>query len=329
VATPAQKQASADRRAKNRARGNARGYPRVRARPIYRGRRYKVTRRCIGRLMLFAPGRDAAELANFIGYCLAHAAARYGIQIHSSLWMSDHHHTDITDPEANLVPFKQLLHSLTARGRNAQLVRDDSVWSGAKPCDTRRPTDDESLMDMVYTLTNPVKDGLVKWSRMWPGFTTIGWRFGETRTFKRPDEFFDEDGDMPEEVSLTLVRPAIFSELDDDAFYDKLMDEVRTRELEVQRSVRAQGRRFMGPCKLARQHWNRKAQSFEERFTITPKHAASSRAQVLKEVQRDREWERDYAAARALLLAGKPAVFPAGTYWMRRFAGVDVVAQAP
>jgi hypothetical protein len=329
VVTSAQKQASAARRAKNRARGLARDYPRVRARPIYRGRQYKVTRRCIGRLLLFSPGPKAAEFTNFIGYCLAHAAARYGIQIHASLWMSNHHHTDLTDPDANLVPFKQMLHSLVARGRNAQLGRSDSVWSGDDPCDTRRATDDESLIDMVYTLTNPVESGLVKWSSQWLSFTTIGWRFGETRTFKRPVGFFDEDGSMPEEVSLTLVRPAIFSELDDDALYDKLMDAVRERELEIHRHMRKQGRRFMGQRKLVQQRWNRAPQSFEERFTITPKHAASCPRLVLKEVQRDREWERDYAAARALLLAGKPAVFPAGTFWMRRFAGVDVIARAP
>ncbi|PRQ02188.1 hypothetical protein ENSA5_25230 [Enhygromyxa salina] len=329
MATSAQKQASAARRAKNRARGLARGYPRVRARPILRGGRYKITRRCVGRLFLFSPGYKPAELTNFLGYCLAYAATRYGIQVHSSLWMSNHHHTDLTDPDANLVPFKQLLHSLVARGRNAQLGRTDSVWSGDAPCDTQRPTDDESLMDLVYTLTNPVEAGLVKWSRDWPSFTTIGWRFGETRTFKRPDGIFNEDGDMPEEVSLTLVRPAIFSKLDDDAFYDKLMDAVRERELEIHRYMRKVGRRFMGQRKLARQRWNRAPQSFEERFTITPKHAASCLRLVLNEVARDREWERDYAAARAALLAGEPAVFPAGTYWMRRFAGVDVIAQAP
>ncbi|KIG16392.1 transposase [Enhygromyxa salina] len=279
--------------------------------------------------MLFAPGNNAAELTNFIGYCLAHNANRYGVQVHASLWMSDHHHTDVTDPEANLAPFKQQLHSLAARGRNTQLGRFDSVWSGDAPCDTARPTDDESLMDLVYTLTNPVKAGLVKWSRQWPGFSTIGWRFGETRTFKRPSWFFDAGGDMPKEVSLTLARPPIFPELDDDELYAKLMEAVREREIEIHRSMRARGRRFMGLRKLEKQSWNSEAQSYEERFTVAPQHAGSSKQQVLVEVGRDREWKRQYAAARALLLAGKPAVFPAGTYWLRRFAGVNVAAQAP
>ncbi|MFO7566261.1 MAG: hypothetical protein R6X02_26700, partial [Enhygromyxa sp.] len=125
------------------------------------------------------------------------------------------------------------------------------------PSDTQRVTDDESLGDLVYTLTNPVESGLVKWGRLWPGFTTMGWRFGETRTFKRPDWFFDEEGETPEEASLTLVRPPIFPELDDDALYEKLMGEVRRRELEFQRQIRRENRRFMGPRKLAKQSWRR------------------------------------------------------------------------
>ena len=334
AASSAQKQASAARRAKNRARGEARDYPRVRARPIYSGRSYKVTRRCHGRLLLLSPGRDPEKLSNFIGYCLAYAAKLYGIQVHASVWMSNHHHTDVTDPEANLVPFKQLLHSLVARGWNGELrtgnvSRHDAFWSSDSACDTRRSADDHSLGDLVYTLTNPVKAGLVKWARLWPGFTTAGWRFGETRTFKRPEWFFDRKGSMPEEVSLTLVRPPIFPELDDDELYEKLMAEVRVREVETRRELREKGRRFMGPNKLANQHWNRAPRSFVDRFRVAPKHAASSKWLVLAELQRDRDWERRYAAARKLLHAGKPAVFPAGTYWLQRFAGVNVAGQPP
>lgn len=45
--------------------------------------------------------------------------------------MSNHHHTDITDPEGNIVPFKQQQqHSLLARGLNALRGRKDTFWSG-------------------------------------------------------------------------------------------------------------------------------------------------------------------------------------------------------
>ncbi|MCA9681680.1 MAG: hypothetical protein KC457_05760, partial [Myxococcales bacterium] len=144
----AQKQASAERRADNRARGQRRGHARVRARPIFRGRSGKITRRCLGRSFLLAPDEDG-EIANFVGYCLAYVANLYEIEVHASVWMSNHHHTDVTDPQGNLVAFKQLLHSLIARGLNARRGRQDSFWSGDPACDTRRPCDDESLGDLV------------------------------------------------------------------------------------------------------------------------------------------------------------------------------------
>ncbi|KIG16849.1 transposase [Enhygromyxa salina] len=278
--------------------------------------------------MFLAPGRDPAEINNFIGYCLAYTAEKYGVQIHAAVMMSNHYHVDLTDPRADLVEWKRLFNSLTARGFNVRRGRFDKVWSSDGPCDTQRPNDDESLMDLVYTITNPVDAGLVKWSRMWPGFTTADWRFGETRTFKRPEGLFDPNGEMPETASLTLARPPIFLELDDDALYEKLTAAVRAKELSIQDEFRAKGRRFMGLRKLARQDWNRPAVSYEERFTVTPKVAASSKWHRLAQLQRNRDWEREYAEARALWRDGKPAVFPAGTYWLFRFAGVTV-AQRP
>lgn len=274
--------------------------------------------------MLFAPSSDPARLVDFIGYCLAHAANKYGIQVHACVMMSNHYHADVTDLHARLPAFKQLFHSMIARGLNAMHGRGDSFWSGEESCDTTRPTDDQTLQDLVYTITNPVKAGLVRWSRLWPGFSTQGWRFGETRTFKRPDWFFDKAGEMPEAISLTLARPAIFLELSDDELYEKLEQEVRRRELQHQDELRREGRRFMGAYKLARQPWNRAPKSFRERFKVTPKVASSCQWMLLAQLQRNREWEREYAAARELLRAGLPAVYPRGTYWMKHFARVDV-----
>ncbi len=331
--TSDQNRAKSARRASNRARGKASPHRRVRARPILPWHRNKVTRRCLEQRPFFVPAPELgpAELINFIGYCLAHAANKYGIHVHACVFMSNHHHTDVTDPRARLPAFKQCFHSLIARGLNALRGRSDSFWSGDEPCDTRRRSDDATLQDLVYTLTNPVKDGLVKWSRLWPGFTTVGWRFGETRTFRRPKWFFDKRGEMPERVSLTLVRPKIFLELDDDALYEMLEAEVRRKELELQREIRRKGRRFMGPEKLAKQRWNRapKPKRPEEQFKVKRRVRDSNQWVQLARLQRDREWEREYAAARELMLAGKPAVFPAGTYWLQHFAGVEVAKRAP
>ncbi|NVB39596.1 hypothetical protein G6O69_17270 [Pseudenhygromyxa sp. WMMC2535] len=278
--------------------------------------------------MFLAPGHDPETLLNFIGYCLAHSANSHGIEIHAAVMMSNHYHIDITDPHGQLAAFKQLFNSLLARGLNVMRRRFDRFWSGDGACDTRRSSDDDTLADLVYTLTNPVKAGLVKWARQWPGFSTSGWRFGETRSFRRPDWFFDDAGSMPPEVSLTLVRPRVFSELDDDQLYERLIAAVRAAEFEAQSKLRSKGRRFMGLRKLAKQGWNRAALSAEERFGVAPKVAASSKWLRMALLQRDRAWERAYAAAREAWLAGEQVEFPSGTYWLRRFAGV-AVAQGP
>src|SRR5690606_18395195 len=98
--------------------------------------------------------------------------------------------------------------------------------------------------------------------------------------------------------------------------YQKLMAAVRDREVETQRKNREQGKRFMGARKLEKQRWNRAPESFEERFKVSRRYAGSSKWLILAGLQRDREWERQYAAARESWLAGEPAVFPAGTYWL-------------
>jgi putative transposase len=326
MVTPAQQQASAARRADNQQRGRERGYDRVRARPIYSGRSYKVTKRCDERRFYLAPGEHPEELVGLIGYCLAYCAEQFGIEIHAAAFMSNHYHIDLTDPHANLVEFKRTFNSFVARALNARRKRFGSFWDRSASCDTQRPTDDESFMDLVYTLANPVTAGLVRHARLWPGFTTAGWRFGETRSFRRPKWFFNADR-MPDVVELTLTRPHVFEELSDDELYERVADEVRRREREVQAEFRRTNRRFVGLDKLRSIRHDKVPTSFEERFGITPKVAASCRWKRLAQLQRDREWELQYALARARLLAGADAVFPAGTYLLRRLARVAVAEQ--
>lgn len=279
--------------------------------------------------MLLAPGKDPEEVVNFFGYTLGIALDKYQQALHASCAMGNHHHTDATDTAGTLPAFKDSLHANLARGMNAKRGRFDKFWSSDGSCDTRQPTDDEALDDLVYTLTNPVDAGLVKWGHRWPGFTTYGWRFGEVRTFKRPDWYYDPNNpDIPDEVQITLERPNIFPELSDDELYDLLMKKVREREVEIQTRMRRENRRFVGEKKLRRQHWNQAPKTREDRFTITPKVAASSKWLRLAQLQRDRKWEADYAAARAGYLAGKDHEFPTGTYWMRLYANVRV-ANAP
>ena len=327
--TPRQAHASALRRASNRTKARGPGQ-RVRARPILPGVRYKITRRCLERRLFLVPDDAQDRLNNFIGYTLGVFLPRFGLKLHAACVLSNHHHTDVTDTEGRLPAFKEVFHGLLARAVNCLRGRFETFWSPDAACDTQSPDGDEGLGDLVYTLTNPVKDGLVKWGSRWPGFTTYGMKFGETRRFYKPTWFFDEaNDDLPAFVDLRLERPKILPELSDDEFHSRLMEKVRKRERELQDEMRAQHRRFMGETKLRRQHWNRTPRSREDRFTTTPRVASSNKWLRLAQLQRNRTWERAYAKARDSLAAGNKVEFPAGTYWMRVYARVKVAADPP
>ncbi len=64
--------------------------------------------------------------------------------------------------------------------------------------------------------------------------------------------------------------------------------------------------------------------STEPRRNMRPKIAAKNTWARIEALQRDRQFVADYRVARTAWLAGLPAVFPAGTYWLQRFAGVTV-----
>lgn len=292
--------------------------------------------------MFMTPDVESAErLNNFVGYCLGVCLERYGVALHAACVESNHYHANFTDRRGELPAFKATFHGWLARGINALRGRCDRFWSGDEPVDVRPgdPLHDDdggevprtALDDLVYVLTNPVKDGLVRNGGRWLGFTTYAWRFGETRTFKRPDWFFDpHNPDLPDEVSITLERPQdVRPDLDDDELYELLMREVRTREAGYQSKMRSHNRRFMGETKLRKQHWNRAPRSYEERFVVARRVRDPHPLRRRTALVRDRRWRLQYADARARRLRGEEdVVFPHGTYRLRHLAGVRV-AQAP
>ncbi|MEQ1729092.1 MAG: hypothetical protein ABL982_12005, partial [Vicinamibacterales bacterium] len=66
--------------------------------------------------------------------------------------------------------------------------------------------------------------------------------------------------------------------------------------------------------------------SVEPRRGLRPRVAARSVWSRVEALRRNRAFEDAYRTARLLWLAGFAVVFPPGTYWLRRFAGVPVAA---
>ncbi len=278
--------------------------------------------------MFLHPDAEAGDdIVNFIGYTLGLSLQGSGQLLHASLAMSNHHHTNTTDSTGDLPKFKNKFHAFVARGINAKRGRCDKFWTADAPCDVEQLTDEATLDDIVYTYTNPVEAGLVKWAKDWPGFSTYGWKFGERHHFRRPDWFYDpENPNAPDYVELELVRPQIFMDLSDEELWQLIQQKIRERERELQCAMAKAGRRFRGLAKIREQRWNRAAASPEERFAVTPQVSATSSAVRVARLEYKREWKRRYAEERRKLLAGEQPEFPYGTYWLRKFAGVRVAA---
>jgi REP element-mobilizing transposase RayT len=303
----------------------------VRARPVVAGTRYKVTRRCLERRFLLVP--DDPRVAQFFGYCLGLALSRFGLVLHAACAMSNHYHLDLTDPHGRLPEFKCMLNAFLARGLNSLRGRFDRFWSEDRPCDVELLTEDDVLRSIAYTVTNPTSAGLVRTGRRWPGFTTWGLPFGSVMRFERPRFFFDADNasKLPDAVEIVIGRPDIRPDLGDDELFGLLMDRVRRRERTKEDKLTRVGQRFMGERKVTKQSWRRRPASAEVRFGARPRMSSSSKWARIARMQRNREWEDAYALAYEAhqRRSRKRVPFPAGTYWMRRFAAVPVASGPP
>ena len=281
-----------------------------------------VTRRCTQRQYLLRPD---AETNNAVLYCLGVAAQRYNVDIILFTHMSNHLHEALYDRDGNAPAFYEHFHKLLAKCMNALRGRWENFFSSEQVCVVRLDTREDLIKKLVYIATNPVKAGLVAKVDDWPG--AQGYRAlleGRPLRAKRPEHFFADDGTMPKEVTFQMTVPP---ELGD---RDEIIAEVKARVAEVERTLaryRAnKGKRVLGRDAVLRQSWLDSPLRREPRRGLRPTFMASTLWVLIESAQRKREFTKAYRQARAERLAGKDAVFPFGTYWLKRFVGV-VVAQ--
>jgi hypothetical protein len=75
---------------------------------------------------------------------------------------------------------------------------------------------------------------------------------------------------------------------------------------------------------ILRQSWRSCPASLEPRRNLRPRLAARSQWARIEAIRRNREFLATYRDARARWLGGAEVPFPAGTYWLRRFAHVPL-----
>jgi len=294
-------------------------------RPVFPGRFLLITRRCTQRQFLLRPDEATNELFT---YLLAEAAQRFEMDIVLSQMMSNHHHTVLYDARGLEVEFREHFHRMVAKSQNALRGRWENLWSTEEPSVVEVLELSDLLDKLVYVATNPVKHGLVEKVHHWPGPKFVSALLsGTPLRVRRPAHFFRADGPMPRELELALKLPDHIE--GKDALLEELQHRIAVVEETCARERQRSGRAVIGRRRVLRQSWLDSPTSREPRRNLRPRVAARAKAARLAILQRNQLWLAAYCAARTAWLAGLPAEFPYGTYWLRKFANVPVKAPPP
>jgi len=292
--------------------------PMTAPRQILPGRTYLITRRCLARHFFLRPSPLVNQV---VAYVLALAAQRYGVQIHAYCVLSNHFHLVLTDPKAHLPAFQQFLAAFIARALNAHLGRWEFFWAAGTYSAVALGSPEDVIAKGAYTLANPVAGGLVPAGHLWPGLWSAPDTIGTTIRVKRPDHFFDEEGDLPEYVDLELKVPAGFRSTED--FRDQLQAELSRQEQAARDVVGT----FLGEARVRTQSPFARPRPGEPRRQLSPRVAARDKWRRIELLQQLKRFLSDYSEALRVWREGKvDPVFPHGTYLMRVAHGVACAA---
>jgi len=300
-------------------------------RQIFPGRSYMISRRCSQRQFLMRP--DPRTNDAFL-YCLGLAALRTGVRLVGFLAMSNHWHGILVDVEGRLPEFLEIAHKLFAKHQNAALGRWENFWAPEQTSVVELVTPDDILAKLIYTLANPVADHLVERAHHWPGASSLrAMTDGKLIRAARPRTFFRQQGKdvLPDNVEIKLVVPPAFGGMTQRGFAKLVGERVQKVEQQAAAERARTGRRVLGRAAVLRQRPTDRPATIEPRRQLSPRVACRNTWRRVETLARNKAFVAAYRAARDLLIAGKDALFPAGTYWLRRFAGAacDGVAPAP
>lgn len=289
-------------------------------RPVVPGATYLLTRRTYQRTFRLRPHPVTNEIAR---YCIAWAAARFGLLVHVVILMSNHQHLVVTDPRGRLPDFLRELHRSMAKALNASQGQWENLWSAERASAVLLPTAADVLEKIGYAAANPVAAALVEKPELWPG--VVHWQLGTSIVVQRPKVYFDPLGDAPETAELRIV-PLPGQSFDDAHWASRVREAVAKAVGEARAEVRKQGLPFLGATKVMARPFLERAKRYEQKRRINPilsaKDAVVRKACLLMA----RRFQKAYRAALTAWKGGDRSVeFPFGTWWMRVHHNVEVL----
>jgi putative transposase len=280
-------------------------------RMIIPGSSYLCQRRTSERRFFLKPSHNTNAV---IQYVLGWAANKHGILLHEYLFEFNHYHEVMSDPFGNMPAFKRDFHAMLSRALGHQYKRAWPIWDHQSYNACRLETESAELDSIIYTLTNPMQDNLVKRLSDWKGVHSFNLNYGESITIQKPKGFFSDE--MPEFVSLTLTRPThLMTHLSDMELRDLIRRNVTIEENRLQQERQKQGLRVFGMLRLLKQDITNSPLSERKLFKLQPSIKAKNRWVMLEAIQRKRQFKDAYHAAfKRLRERADKIVFPPGTY---------------
>ncbi|MGB8331734.1 MAG: transposase [Polyangiales bacterium] len=286
-------------------------------RRVLPNRTYLITRRCLGRRFLLRPDRG---LNNAFVYCLALAARKYDISVHALCAMSNHYHLVITDTHGVLPDFMAWLNRHLAMCVKRLRRWDEVVWEPNVAYSAVELVGASEVLDKVaYVLLNPVSAALVRSPERWPGaVSTLDVLRQGTLGTVHPGIWFKDD--VPKNLSLPLSLPPCFSGVLE--YHEALGALVRLRLTQARAELRRQGRSCLGRARVRKTAVSDQPATKKQRFGLNPTFSALTRDAWRSAVQRLRAFRLAYRVAYEAWRTGDRTVaFPAGTWWVVRYAG--------
>ncbi|HEU0030442.1 MAG TPA: hypothetical protein VFQ53_07415 [Kofleriaceae bacterium] len=301
----------------------------TRPRAVVPGRFYMITRRCAQRQFLLHPDDDAIQT---FAYCLGYSMQKFEMEVLGTCVMSNHYHAVIFDRHGRYPQFLEYLHRTIARAMNVLRERREAFWTGDQ-VNVVRLDDYAAVIDkLCYTFVNPVRHNTVADPNDWPGLSTYKMLRRDTvLKVRRPDFFFRKNrpDSLPAYVELKMTIP---EELGARAHVLADLKEHLASAAEYWRAYhQARGRTPLGRRAVLRQSWwdfpahdPNHEQWRTRRNRLKPTRASKDPLRREEAAIVDQTFLDDHRRARVALKAGRPCVFPYGTYWHARFCGVDV-----
>jgi len=175
-----------------------------------------VTRTTSDRRFLLKPGLVDEPFL----YCAFRAAAQHGVLLHQLTVESNHYHLVCTDTRGELSEFVAWLNRHVALCLLAHYRRQypdrtlENIWSNDAFNATLLINEEAILEAIVYSVVNPVKDGLIADLSKWPGICTRtdAWLDGPI-TVQRPKAYFRQDEAEHGRVTGQFVVPQQFAKV--------------------------------------------------------------------------------------------------------------------